>query len=827
MSQYTDMLENRVLNVTSDTRPWGGVSPIFDLDARVDSMSRNIGAVYDTATLIFYDEEFGSEQTFFLPVRITDDATSAVLYRGFIVSNEGTINANGESMSVECVCYKWLLSKRSMLRGKWYLNKGEISAPAGGMGSGISAGDAKYTYEKFRSDLQSGSGYLQNEQLVFNQGGSPDCFLDNLTTGTTLAFYFDTEDDDETMGLPDTRFAPKSYAGYYWTWLTIIRYIHTYFIDPYNVVLAPVNLDSTDLTALRGIAVDLRQPINYSLDGYNPLTALDYVVSSIPGRWYWYMEYTSTTSTIRIKELDDSPADEVQLTLAPKPNLPGTPQECLPDSNANVTSVTVKRDGSAAVANVVGLGGKVKLITTVKLVPTWPRYDIGGGVISDFKSEADFIKWRKWAIQEYKLESNDQTATKLTLTGEQLTRYPLIYRVYGVPMEGELFGTRIVSEDPGTAIDAIDLDGDVGTHYTNFTVPGGGGGATFRDFFFQNARVEREVSPPEFERYSDKVQVFLYDPQYTNIISDKAGSDVIEADRGVELTDNPNASQKTAENNRRKWIIPDIDKVSYNFDEKNMMVVFDDPQCQQKNTKSLSNKDRFAKTIKEFTYDTSGTQLETRSVYMTATFATDLAAVFGSRITAGFVEAINGAPFSAYVKARNQDIIYHKNAWYPQTQLNKSTTNPIDSTDLMDGKTIGDAIIRCDTFSNYREYVGEGHYELGRAILNWKEGYLNYREEISAELPYMELNNNLGDGLIAITNSAYIGIASFLVAISWRRVGDSDNITTSYSLNNFYSTNKNNIDFAPLKHDENKNRFNKRIKFSFDNEVPSGDLPPI
>jgi hypothetical protein len=787
-------------------------------------MNRNAGANFDTLTLVFPENNFGVEQTFFLPVRITDVDTSKVLYRGFVTANQGTINAGQEAMSCTCQCYKWLLSKRTMLRGKWYLNKGEISAPAGGMGSGISAGDAKYTYERFRSDLQEGSGYLQNEKLVFNQGGSPDCFQDNSTSGTTLAFYRDTVDNDETMGLPDSQFAAKTYSGYYWTWVTMVRYIHTYFIDPYNVVLAPVNLDSTDLTALAAIDVDLRQPVNFSLEGYNPLTAIDYLVSSIPGRWYWYIEYTSTTSTIRIKELDATVPDEVPLTMC-------NPGDCLVDGDANVTSLTVKRDGAASVANVVGLGGKLKLITTIKLVPTWPRYNAGGGVTSDFKSNSDYQKWKKWSIQQYKLEKTGQLSDNVTLNSEESLRYPKIYRIYAVAQEGELFGDLIVSTDAfGGTEDLIDLDGDVGTHYTDFTKPGVGGGADFRDFFFQNARIEREISPPEFERYSDKVVVFMYDNRFFNIVTDSSGTDVPKAPRGSSPPANPTPSQEATEQRKRRWVIPEDDKISYNFDQKNMQVVFDQPQPKMKNAFSLSNKEKFAKTIKENSWNgvVEGLpKIVSREVYMTATFSCDLAATFGSVISGGFVEAINGAPFSAYVKARNQDIIYHDNAWYPLSQLNKDAATPTDSTATMDGHELGTVIRRCSSFDNYRKYVGEGHYELARAILTWKEGYLNYREDITAELPYMEIDNDLGDGLTGVANSGYIGIASYLIGISWSRIGDSDSMSTSYIFNNYYSTDRSNIDFAPLKHNENKNRFNKRVKFSFVNEVPSGDLPPI
>ena len=321
----------------------------------------------------------------------------------------------------------------------------------------------------------------------------------------------------------------------------------------------------------------------------------------------------------------------------------------------------------------------------------------------------------------------------------------------------------------------------------------------------------------------------MYDSRYdSQVLTDSSDNTVNKKKKVSKTANSPTAAQKTASTNRNHWVIPERDKISYNFDQKNMMVVFDQPQPKQKNSLTLSNKEKFAKTIKESSFDgATKTIIETRDVYMTATYTTDLAAIFGSIISGGFVETINGAPFSAYVKARNQDIVYHFNAFYPITNLDKDILSPIDSTDLMDGHILGDVIRRCDSFDNYRKYIGQGHYELGRAILNWKEGYLNYREDITADLPYMEIDNDIGDGLTTIVNSGYIGIASYLIGISWKRSGDSDSMLTTLTFNNYYSTDRNNLDFAPLRLDENKKRFNRRTKFNFTDEVPSGDMPPI
>ena len=817
-AQYTQMLTNPVFNIQTDIRPWGGISPTIPVDGAVLNISKNPGAGFDTASIVLYNANFGDETTPFIPISIEDDDTGVTFYRGFVVENIGDISDSGESQTVKLFCYKWLLSKRTQLRGKWYLNKGQFSAPAGGMGSGISAGDAKYTFERFRSDLQEESGYLQNQQMVFNQGGVPDCFIDNHASDTKVVFYMDKINYVATEGLPGTNFVSQDYNGYYWTWCTIIRHIYNYWIEPYNVVLASVNINANDLIDLSNIDATLNAPMNFSIEGYNPLTALDFVVSSIPGRWYWYIEYSSASVEIRIRELSTIVgAGTITLNTCSR-------GDKLVNSNANYTKATVRRNSSEAVANVIGLGGKLKLVTTVKAVPLWTRYDAGGGVYSDFSSVADFNKWRKWIMWQADADKFKKDASPMTWTKEELSRYATIYRLYGIAEEGGLFGERIVSDDPGAAIDVIDLTGDVGTKYTDFTVPLSGFDATFRNFFFENARIEREMSPPEFKRYSDKIQVFMFDDLFTRVPKDKAGTEKKKKTKTTAAVDQPTAAQKANQEKRKKWVIPDIDNIGYTLDEKNMTIYFDQPQCKKQSTFRDLEADKLLKTMNALTRAT----MASREVYVTATFSTDLASVFGSIISGGFVESNSGAPFSAYVNARNQEIIYHKNAFYPITvSYNRDVVAPTVSTDKLDGNEIADSIRKCDAFDDYREYIGEGHYELARAIINWKEGYQDYEEHVSVDMPYFTLDHAIGETLTAIGNTNYTDLASYLTGISWQRVGDSDSYTTSLALSNVYRTDKSNIDFAPLKHDENANRFNSRVKFKFFNQKTDGALPTL
>lgn len=824
-AQYIKMLSNPAFTVSSDIRPWGGISPIFAIDARVDNISINPGATLDSATITYTNDEFGDEETYFLPVVITETTGAGkVLFRGFVTINEGTISESGDLHTVELKDYKWMISKRTMIRGKWYLNRGETGPAVEGLGNGTTTGDAKFEYEKFRSDIEAASGFLQNEALVFNEGGVPDCFVDNHATNNNVVFYRDTIDRDELEGVLSDNWEARDYDGQYWTWLTIIRHIHKYWIDPYNVSLAPVNLNSSDLTALAAINADLRKPIDFSVDGMTPLTAIDTVVSSIPGQWYWYLEYAAATVTIRIRKLSAIVGSgTVALEVASR-------GDKLALSDANVLSARVTRDASEAVRAVVGLGGKVKLVTTIKLIPLWQRYAIGG-TYCDFEDAADYESWVKWVKIFLEIDKEKQDKTFISkLTAEQLKRYPRIYRFYGIPEEGSLIDSSITDVVTGTP-DTIELDGDVGSEYTSLTQVGSALSATLRDYFFRNSRITREIAPPEFERYNDKIQIFMYDEYYDKDLKDSTGTTVNLKPKAQAQADIPDTAALDKNAGRRRWIIPDQDdvKISYSLDEKNSTVLFNEQQLMQKRTLKETNKDNILKILAEANHDASGgkSKAQSRHVYMTATFSTDVAAVLLSKVSSGFIESASGCPYSAYVQSRDQDIIYHQNAWYPITDDNKDAIDPAFSIATIDSKEIGDQLRRCDAFDNYRKYIGEGHYELARAIINWKEGYLNYREDVDAVLPYMELSYVLGDTLTEITNTNYTTLGSYLLGITWSRSGQSDSWQTTMKFANYYNTDRKNIGFAKQKGFENKNRWNKRVKFSFTNEVPSGSLPPL
>jgi len=839
------MMTPVALQVKTDTRPWGGISPISVLNARVDSVSTKFGAAFDSAKLIFPADEFSSSSFLIAhtPIRITD-ANNVVIFRGFIPKSENYLRPGNEGLTVTCLDYKWLLAKRTLIRGRWYTTKGATVPPAGwGMGSGLSAGDAKYKYEKWRSDLHEGSGFLHNVPTVFNRGGVPDCLIDNQITNNNVLFYYNDVNQAEDDVWTASRFESYDNDGYYWSWATILRYIFVHWIAPYNASLAPVKFLDSDLTKIRDNIDDtLLNPIDFSIQGNNPLEAIDNVVKAIPGRWTWWMEYQTAKVLIRFKQLKDfaPAAGSITLTAIDKDGTKAARKLC--HSAANVNTAQVTRDSTHGVANVLALGGKMKLVTTVKLMPMWRRFahpTISGDLV-DFADAAELALWQRWVLKDEKSDRHGQDkAEEVNISAEQEKRFPTIYRDYAVPIEGRLFGHQIVSEDPDDEEDVVTLDGDIGNEYDDHTDPDPSESvaATMRHYFFQDAQITRSMSPPEFERYSDKAVVFLYDDLYTYVPADGEGNAVNLAPKKGDAAAIA-AAKKAMLESRKRWVFPETDGVAYSLDSKNMIVRFRKPQFMRRTALAQMQSDALKNTVNSLSRVAAPkkTRAITRDVYITATFTTDMPAVLSSKVSLGYFEGISGAPFTEYIKLPNQEIVVHENAWYPLDWINRDTTTPVDSTALMDGHKVGVGIRKCDAFDNYRKYIGEGHIELARALIAWKGAHQTEHMNVSATLPYYEAGNALGGTLSAIHGSGYEEgdgdrrLSVYLAGINWARIGESDYMTTQYNFTNVYGSNKrSSLDFASRAPYRNKKFSVQRIAPQvFNNEkADGGDLPSI
>jgi hypothetical protein len=269
--------------------------------------------------------------------------------------------------------------------------------------------------------------------------------------------------------------------------------------------------------------------------------------------------------------------------------------------------------------------------------------------------------------------------------------------------------------------------------------------------------------------------------------------------------------------------------ISYQFDDKSGIVKFDIPQIQ---VRSSASGDALSDIISNFgtyqaTAPTTETEIQARSrdIFMTATFTTDMGCIFDTRTNFGVVDRFHGATFSGYEKQNNSDIVVHANAWYPLTETNKDVAVPESSADTIGGddtegnpRELGTKIRKCDSFDDYTFYIGHSPQEALRNLRKKVEDLKFYDEEVSASLAYLETGYNIGDRVTKIEGTKYIDLESYLMSISYRLEGDSDNYTTSYDLRNHTNRNNGATGYNSPKDETNKQKESNRYIPLFVNE---------
>ena len=875
-THFLNAHQSQHVYVYPDINPWGGISLLNSTDfvakARVEDVTINEGANFDTATIIMSDSVFGDEFPYFQPVKLVvidnintggvginnsgNGAGVIVLFRGFITKQNATLSPEKEEVRINLVDYKWLLSKNTIIHGQVYKCDAvrdpatntfiDASASPVQKGSGLTLGSGRYDFEKFRIELGENTGFLQESECVFNRGGLPDCYVDNNTGTVNAVFYksnvnqppIDEVDPlgyNEKAGLISNHWKGRNYTAYYWTFATILSYIERYWIEPYNSTFANVRIAESDLAKIKSIDKLDRRPMDFSIEGSNPLTALDNVVKNLPGRWIWYLDYASNNVKIRIRELKPFGTQNISLRVC-------SGVSKLAQGDKNVTSASVNRDASKAVKNMVLKGGKIKINTTIKLIPLWERFEDGededGNTrYKDFYDETDYREWRRFV--RYQMgQSNDGLDVSVTLFGaEDTERFSRIYRVYGVPEEGSLLGSSIQKDDADDQIDfgspdfkgdtSIKLTGDIGKQYSSHTT-------NLREMFYSNVQLKREVAPPVYNRYSDNVIVFMYDPRQAGKLSDGNTGTVTETQIGNNIKRKPRTSgNETPDEVKQfrddKWVIPEDNNISYSFDDKSGIVKFDIPQVQVRKSPSDDALSNVISNIGNYqaSAPTTDAQIQARSrdIFMTATFTTDMGCVFDARTNFGLIDRFHGSTFSGYETQNNTDIIVHSNAWYPLTETNKDVAEPESSTDTLGGddtegnsRELGTKIRKCDTFDDYTFYIGHSPQEAIRNLKAQAENLKFYDEDVSASLAYMETGYNIGDRVTKIEGTKYIDLESYLMSIGYRLEGDSDNYTTNYSMKNYTGRNRKSTGYNSPKDEANKQKESNRYICLYVNE---------
>jgi hypothetical protein len=831
----------------ADINPWGGISNLNSVDfvakARVEDITINEGANYDTATILMSSADFGDDFPYYQPLKVVvidnintggvginnsgNGAGVIVLFRGFITKQDATLTSNSEEVRLNLSDYKWLLSKRTMIRGQIYKTDANTDSPVP-LGSGLSSGNQRYTFEKFRTELAESTGFLQQSECVFNRGSLPDCYIDNNTGSPNAVFYKNDIDEDESNGLSATHFAGREFKAYYWTWASILSYIERYWIEPYNSTFANVRISEGDLFKIKTIPSLERRPMDFSIEGSNPLTAIDNVVKNLPGRWIWYLDYASNNVKIRIIELKPFGTQSISLRVCDSGSK-------LAEGDQNVTSASVSRDASKSAKNLIMRGGKIKVNTTIKLVPLWQRYadgtdGNGNARYKDFSSNSDLNNWRIFIKARMGDKNKGIDVTSSSFTSEEIERYSRIYRVYGVPEEGGLLGNSIQSQ--GTTTDQLNLTGDIGAEYTGLTTD-------LREMFYDNVRLKREVTPPVFNRYSEKVEVFMYDPRQGaklsggnsgTVTETNVGNDVNRKPRKSDSTPTPTAAENIEMSRDDKWVIPAERGINYSFDDKSGIVKFDIPQMQVRKSASGNPVNDITENFGAYVHDyqlpsTGLIKAESRDIFMTATFTTDVGCIFDTRTDFGVIDRFRGATFSSYETQNNSDIVVHVNAWYPLTETNRDIQSPTSSTETLGGnasdgvpRELGKKIRKCNSFSDYTFYIGHSPQEALRSLKAMADDLKFYDEDVSASLAYLETGYNIGDRITKIQGTKYDDLESYLMSINYSKSGDSDNYTTSYTLRNHTERNNNATGYASPKDEANKQRESNRYVPLYINE---------
>jgi len=829
-TQYLNSLQVSNMLVMYDFKIWGGVSPPTSStlpDSKVVKVTLNAGASFDSAQFTLPGASFGQSIPYYMPVKIVYvepvSGTSIVVFKGFVNSTNQTIDNSKDVVTVSCLDYKWYYSKITKIRGRWYKTENALAAtPAPitasftsttgpfSLGSGLSVGDEKFNFEKFRGLINENTGYLQNEQCIFNNNSIPDCFVDNVIGTVNNVFYLDNIGYDEESGLLEDFFVAKPVNGFHWTYATILKHIEQFWIQPYNSTFAGLRIHNGDLSLIADIDDNLNKPLGYSIENLSPIEAIDKVVRSLPGKWMWYLDYKSAVNRVRIR------IKEIQNTLFTTSTvalISGDNCEKISDSNANIINASVNRNIGRTIKNVIARGGKIKLITTIKLVPLWERFVAAGGTLGervDFEDDQDIADYLSY-LNTVAAGSNSNNPLKFDdkLTESQILRYSKMFQHYGVPIDGATFANNIVDINTGitgtltpfsSSFD-LRLTGDIANNYSALTTD-------LKEMMFENARIDREIDSPQFDRYTDDPVIFIHDVLHDGQIRARTPGENLERVRrslnNLKLLSDQ--SQKAAD---IRWIIPEDLDVAYRIDKKNGTVVFNTPQIQRSISKSRNQDQQFLDIAEKIqsvlnsdgafdSFLTRARELTTREVYMTATFTLDIAAIISKKVDSigllpAIIDSVDGPPFTEYINQADTDIIIHNAAFYPLSSQNKNQTEPVFLRETMDGKIMGKKIVPAQLFPEYKFYASTGAFELMTAIRSFLQGHSDLDEKVTATLPYLELGYNLGDKLFEIQNTNYTDLRSNLVGIVYQSVSTSDIYNTSYTFNNNYGSNKSEV----------------------------------
>jgi hypothetical protein len=752
------MISDEKIFILPDVYPWATIqinSGISISESILEDMSIYTGANVGTATFIMNKLTFGDHVQQNMPVKIAIESLSNIIFRGFITEETGTLSDSEDGVKITALDYKWYFSKITRIRGRWFTNDDDVPSF---YGSPNSVGSTKLKHELFKGYLDSDSGrsgYLQNLPCVFNENNLPDCATSG-TSGNRCVFKL------KRMTVTNNiQYVQKyNYKAYYWTYQKILKHIVYYWLEPYAYTYTSIVLSDNSISELNKLDDDDQIPYNLSIEDKNPLEAIDTVVKSIPGRWIWYLTYTGAKVIINVENLNNK--------LSGK-NLSIGKWEKMPENPVNIASISVIRNVEESAKYFILKGGKIKLTTTVELIPVYETLSKG----TPFENETDFNKWK-----EYVLEKKDEHT--------KIEKYEKAYKYYCIPIEGELLNE---------ALDRVTYKSNIGFDDSDLSsIYGGLGISDLKTAFCENTFVSRGFGAPAHPNFDNPV-FFAFDEYLkTNAIKSKESETDVNEDRKIVIYEK-----------------------GYSFDSESGLVIFEEPQhCRFYYSTGTANSDSndglSSTTVSEGKDVESELHLPdkltmvdkemgddypliSRRIFCTLSIDLDVPYILGDDKSSIFTQ-LSGSNFSRYIDFDGNDLVVHANAFYPVLPDKKVTLSKTSSCTLasegseefactLSSTNVSNKLYPIEYIEGYEKYPDENNEVLKKKLNSYIDNVNWYKETLDIDLGILNLSYKLGDLIGSITNSetsntdsGYYGLKDYISSLSISLEGETKGYNT-------------------------------------------------
>ncbi len=806
-----------------------GANSPFVLEGKIRSVSLGINENMGTTVLEFPGRPFGSHTGLVIPIAVYLESSDNMVFRGFILDEEGSISVSDDQLSVIAHDYKWLLSRITKIRGKIYTVDNDVIPDALIDGASRVFSDDSL-YEKFRmavpedpnefgfsiGNKKGGTGYIGTMKTVFNENNDPDCASDHPEA--RAAFKFDPDIDYYRIVNPRRQRNEK----FFWNYATMLFYVFWHYIG--NVYRGIANTTRIDInySSLSNIirfgnaqGVENITPLNFDITDLSPLEAVDKIVKAIPGMWYWRLIYFPKSVMIDIQCNSDP-----SLKPYPKSLFIGTGAKINDKSNNNVNVESCKVVVSAknSISHAVAVGGAIEIETSIQYLPAWPQYlrpvtdfsatfgtidaDVtdnpwtgteipSGYYVCDFKGWTDFNLWKQFIKGDLKGETSTSKTLREEITRSDEKRYSQIYRVYVFPENASqiLKSRNIFLTDflPG---------------YEDYI-------SYVHELLFKNVLRIRTVKNP----LTDYREIFnyarfqkTYDFKHLKRqFKKKAASNppfVFMYDSLISTAKVPDAgglstARKAALLKSKQWIIPQEDKGNgYSLEQDNKVLLFQNPQYERKTISAL---------ITEETSFPNFLDVFTRRIFVTCRIECDVPLIQDrilNRSSLSNARLVTQSLLSKDIKGGEVAACIRTNAYFPSPFANYGTNvtltqgtdqeqvDDIDGTELPagDDAIFGSKIINwnfLDGIRNDANLIQDDSHILREMIKNFLEYRPLYDISLDAGLGTINASYLVGDRIDRIIGSeladgtgGYYNLDCIIERLSYEAVGESDGFKT-------------------------------------------------